>query len=104
MVFEIIMHYLLYFLFMMLVHMRYHTEIVCWHIDNSAEWTETPTELIFSQPWYFRIADRPAKLTWSYINYLMRCIEAVHPHICHPENFALPQVSYYNLVFDYNLN
>ena len=100
--FEILAHYTLLFLFMMLVHMRFHTEQLCWQIDVSAVWIATPGHQYWSIPWYFRISERPAKITWCYINNLMQLIEAVHPHICHPDYFALPQVAYYDLGFDYN--
>ena len=102
--FEIIAHYTLLFLFMMLVRMRLHTEQLCWQIDVSAVWIATPGHQYWSRPWYYKISERPAKATWCYINNLMQLIEAVHPHICHPDYFALPQVAYYDLGFDSNLN
>ena len=104
MIFECLFHYMLYFLIMILLRLRFHTEILCWHIDESAEWIQVDREWTYSQPWYFRVADKPTKSTWHYINLIMQCIEAVHPHICHPEWFALPHIDYYSLGFDYNFN
>lgn len=100
--FEIISHYMLYCLFMMLVHMRIYTEELCWRIDMSAVYIVA--DECWLMPWYFTILERPAKSTWHYTNRLMMIVEAIHACACHPEYFALPQVSYYNLGFDYNYN
>ena len=101
---EIIAHYVLYFFFMMLVHIRYYTEEFVWCIEVSAVWIDTPSQQYWSVPWYFQISERPARTTWHYINILMQFVEYMHLHICHPEYFALPHVTYYNLGFGCNLN
>ena len=104
---EIITHYLLYLLFSVLVFMRACIEELCWRIDMSAIYVlnhESPADEYWSMPWYLRILERPTKTTWHYVNSLMLVVEAIHAYACHPEYFALPSVTYYNLGSDSNYN
>ena len=105
--FEIIVHYALYCLFLVLVHMRTCMEELCWRIDMSAVYIwndESPSDEYWFIPWYLKILEQPAKTSWHYINRLMLVVEAIHAYACDPLCFALPQVSYYNLGVDYNYN
>ena len=70
----------------------------------ACHWRDNNTGEIFIWPWYYKLVNYPAVWTWYFINFLMKKIEMIHPHICSPDVFMLPEVTYYALDMDINLN
>ena len=103
--FQIFVHFLLFYpWFCILIILRNYTELLCADIGMACHWRDNNTGEIFIWPWYYKLVNYPAVWTWYFINFVMKKLEMVHPHICNPDVFMLPEVTYYALDMDINLN
>ena len=102
--FKVIVHFMIYFWFQTLTHLRYYDEILCFHLGNTCHWREHSTGRIFIWPWYYKLVNYPAVWTWYFLNYLMKVCQWLHSHIADDELFMLPEVTYHALDYDINLN
>lgn len=104
-VFQMFVHFFLFYpWFCIFIKLRNYTELLCADIGMACHWRDNNTGEIFIWPWYYKLVNYPAVWTWYFINFLMKKIEMIHPHICSPDVFMLPEVTYYALDMDINLN
>ena len=103
--FQTFVHFFLFYpWFCILTILRHYTELLCEHIGMACHFRDSSTGEIFIWPWYYMLVNYPAVWTWYFINFLMKKIELVHAHICDPDIFMLPEVTYYALGWDMNHN
>ena len=99
-----ILHTIAYYWFTLLMHLRYHNEILCWHIGMASHWRDNNTGRIFIHPWCYMLVHYPTVYSWHFLNLLRKTLEAIHPQLCEPELFTLPATTYYDLNMDFNHN
>ena len=101
---EILLHFTIYFWLQLFTYLRYHIEMLCYHLGNTCHWRDNTTGRIFVWPWYYKLINYPAIWIWHVLNFFMRMCEWLHPHIVNPDLFMLPETTYYPLEMDCNLN
>ena len=101
---QCILHFLIYFYIHILTTMRYYTEVLCEKLDHALHWNDHNTGLIYIWPWYYRLLHHFIVWFWHFLNFLMQTCERLHPWLCDPDTFILPDITYYALDFDFNNN
>ena len=101
---QILMHFIFYFWLQLLTHMRHHIEMLCYNLGNTCHWREHSTGRIIVWPWYYKLVNYPAIWIWHTLNFLMKACEWLHSHLVDQDIFMLPEVTYFPLEMDTNLN